>query len=119
MMGFAMLNPSDAQPILRSKQRRKLVGRAQHRVVARVELAPSGGELVGGAALMRLTRIDGPAAPDHRRRPLPFPEIVEPDRVFIDPDRMQGVALERAGPRLRLEIGKEPGFGVLARRTGG
>src|ERR1700730_17764389 len=42
----------------------QLVRHAEHRIVAGVQLVPFGVELVGGAALVRLTRIGGAAAPD-------------------------------------------------------
>src|SRR5712671_7200578 len=87
--------------------------------MAGVELVPLGIELFRGAALMRFARIGGAAAPDHGCRPLLVPEIVELDRVLVDPDRMQGVAVERPGAGLGGEVGEEAGFGVLAGRAGG
>src|SRR5438477_11168663 len=104
---------------LGGQQCRKLVRHAQDRVVTPVELVPSGVELVRGAALMRFAGIGRAAAPDHGRRPLPIPEIVELDRALVDPDRMQGIALERPPARLWVEIGKQPSFRILAGRAGG
>src|SRR5438552_5053256 len=58
---------------LSEQQLRQLVRRAQHRVVAGVELVVWCAELFGGAALMRLRRIHGLCAADHRRRPFLIP----------------------------------------------
>src|SRR5215813_15062857 len=84
-----------------------------------VELMPIGVELVGGATLVCFARIDGSATPDHRSRPSLAPKIVELHRVFVNADRMQGVAFERPGAGLRLEIGEEAGLRVFSRRAGG
>ena len=82
--------------------------------MASVELSPFSIELLGGAALVCFARIDGAAAPDHRRAPLLVPEAVEFDWVLVDPDRVQRVALKRPGAGRRVEVGKQPGFRVLA-----
>src|ERR1041384_2875963 len=58
----------------------QLLGHAQHRVMAGVELVPFAAELVGGAALMRLARVLGAAAPDDLG--LPF---LRPQRVTMSP----------------------------------
>src|SRR3984893_7941687 len=87
--------------------------------MAGVEVVPLRGELFGGSALMRFARIGGAAAPNHGSRPLPVPEIVELDGALVNPDRMQGIALQRPAAGLRVEVGKEPIFRILARRAGG
>src|SRR6516162_4365111 len=101
------------------QQRRELLGHAEHRIVPSVELVPFAIEPLGGTALVRLPRIDGAAAPDHRRRPLLVPEAVELDRALVDPDRMQRITLQRPGARRRVEIGEQPSLRVFSRGAGG
>src|SRR5262249_41808771 len=56
------------------EQSAQLVGLAQHRVVAGVQLGPRGLEALGGAPLVRLRGIARALAPDHRGRPRLIPE---------------------------------------------
>src|SRR5580704_5190477 len=86
--------------------------------MAGIELVPLRVELFGGSALMRFARIGGAAAPNHCSRPLLAPETVELDGAFVNPDRVQGIAIQRPAARLRVEVGEQPIFGVLARRAG-
>ena len=71
------------------QQRRELLGHAEHRIVPSVELKSLCLEPLGGAALMRLARVDRAAAPNHRCRPWLRPEALQTHRVLVDPDRMQ------------------------------
>src|SRR5437764_12259303 len=86
--------------------------------MAGVELVPAGAELVGGAALMRLARVLRALAPDHIGLPGLRPERIELHRLFVDADRVLGVALQRPGLALRVEVGEEAIGRILARRAG-
>ena len=82
--------------------------------MAGVELEPFRLEALGGATLMSLARIYGAAAPDHRRRPWLCPEALQTHRVLVDPDRVERIARQGPGAGLRVEIGKQTGFRILA-----
>src|SRR5437660_11270994 len=87
--------------------------------MAGVELVPAGAEPVGGAALMRLARVLGTAAPDDVGLPFLRPEIVELDPLLVDPARVLGIAVERPSAGCRFEIGEQPVGGILAGRLAG
>src|SRR5438270_9528126 len=125
-MGFAALSPSYTGGYSRAELRlpgqqdaAQLLGHAQHRVMAGVELVPFSAKLIGGAALMRLPRVLRPPAPDHIGFPFLRPERVELDPLGIDAGRVLRVAVERPGARRGIEIGEEAALGVLAGRAAG
>src|SRR5689334_24985508 len=68
---------------------------------------------------MRFARIGRAATPDYGRPPLLVPELLKLDRALVDPDRMQGIALQRPSACLWVEIGEQPSFRVFAGRAGG
>ena len=77
-----------------------------------------GAELLRGAALMRLRRILGLLAANHRRRPLLVPEGRRRHLPLERCDRMRGDPLERPGAQGRIEILEHAVLGIRARVRG-
>src|SRR5207249_439071 len=92
----------------------ELLGLAQHRIVAGVQLVPGALQPLGGAPLVRLGRVRGAATADHGRRPTLVPEVAELHRRLERGDRMRRVSREGPGACVGIEIGEQPLLGVGA-----